>query len=591
MMRSTRAAAAEETWDKMLSAMETPARTIAPKRRGSLADVGPSKKYKSISPRPAADFFFGALQRRLQLPQTSSWTGPTCCWPYREALATRPHFRLQACDTCRHKKVKCNWGIVSGTDRNLVATWTDQARRTNEKVAVLLERVARLEQSLESLRDEVRLRDYTAACDVSVHDAARAVARLYQTPPDTVLSAKSPLYSHGPVAIEAVESPLSLPPDFSTTTTTNPSRFASTTPFACEERRAPLPNLLALEAPTDADEIMAHVDSYLGQPYDLFPLMCKSSAYAVAVSVRKDGLQPNLQSCYALLMVALAKAYADPECVDSGLADFQMAGQIRGRLGEQLNLESVVVQFLITIFLLKKGLMINFALALHAACSSLYTLIKRDQASGIERDKSDRNTISSSFWIGHNLERDLVREIDDTFPQSSLHLLAEGFILPLGCDDSPSPSAPPIIRDEIMFFFAEMALRAVTARILTTPYWKIGGADRPEAGPPEISPLLPELRGQLDEWLLRMPASLDWSTEPVRGSNSPVVARLKILYWFARFSLARPLIVEALRNPAFSLPLQGWVLFQDGIMSAMKVLKVLLWEETELDFLMGNRYA
>lgn len=185
--------------------------------------------------------------------------------------------------------------------------------------------------------------------------------------------------------------------------------------------------------------------------------------------------------------------------------------------------------------------------------------------------------------------RDLIHEIDDTFPQSSLHLLAESFILPLGCDASPSLSEPPNIRDEIMFFFAEMSLRAVMARILATPYWKTGGQESPESRLPEISPLIQELRSQLGEWLLRLPAHLEWSAEPVKGSTSPVVARLKMLYWFARFSLARPLIVEALRDPGCPLCLQSWVQFQDGILAALKLLKVFLWEESELDFLKGNR--
>lgn len=243
--------------------------------------------------------------------------------------------------------------------------------RNNEKLAVLLDRFSRLEQSVASLQDEVRLRD-SAAPDSSFHDAARAVARLYQTPPDTVLSARSPRYSHG-LSDGPVESPPDLPSD------SGPSKYkyANTTPFACEERRAPLPDLLAQEPPTAVEDIMSHVDDYLRRPYDLFPLMCKSTAYEIAASVRKDGLQPNLRSCYVLLMVSLSKAYSDPESAGSGLADFQMAGQILGRLNGQPSLDFVVIQFLNSIFLLKKGLMVNFASSLHAACTSLYTLIRR----------------------------------------------------------------------------------------------------------------------------------------------------------------------------------------------------------------------
>ncbi|WP_237150004.1 hypothetical protein, partial [Metapseudomonas otitidis] len=54
-----------------------------------------------------------------------------------------------------------------------------------------------------------------------------------------------------------------------------------------------------------------------------------------------QGFLTNLNSCYALLMVALSKAFSDGSSMESGLADFQRATWMLGRLNAQLSLECV----------------------------------------------------------------------------------------------------------------------------------------------------------------------------------------------------------------------------------------------------------
>lgn len=190
-------------------------------------------------------------------------------------------------------------------------------------------------------------------------------------------------------------------------------------------------------------------------------------------------------------------------------------------------------------------------------------------------------------------------EIDETLPQSPLYQLKESFALPLGCDLPPGIQMPPSIRDGVMLFLAGMSLKAVLTRILTTVDW--AAADHRRDGPEhqrheaaaDVSPLTLELRNQLDEWLLHLPRCLDWSPEPARGSPAPpasqLATRLKHTYWFARFALARPMILGVLGRPARPLLLQTWALFGEGIVAAHKLVRIFVWEESETDFIMGNR--
>ncbi|OKL61509.1 hypothetical protein UA08_03108 [Talaromyces atroroseus] len=272
--------------------------------------------------------------------------------------------------------------------------------------------------------------------------------------------------------------------------------------MAREEIRPPLPDLLATTTPTDVMDLMPFVDDFLEHPRALFPLTCKSTAYNVAGIVRSEGLLTNIRSCYALLMVALSKAFSDCSSTESGLSDFQLANSMLGRLNAQLSLEYVQVLILSSLFLLKKGRLINFSMALHTACTSLYTLILRDNAAGVQRNKTERNNIMASYWICYNLEHELILEIDETLSQSSLCLLEENFPLPLGCDIPHNANLPPRIRDEIMLFMAEMSLKRILNRALTTSKPTAYSLDTSTPSHSQGSTLILELQNQVHDWLV-----------------------------------------------------------------------------------------
>lgn len=169
-------------------------------------------------------------------------------------------------------------------------------------------------------------------------------------------------------------------------------------------------------------------------------------------------------------------------------------------------------------------------------------------------------------------------------------MLEDCFPLPLGCDLSADINLPPRIRNELAFFLAETSLRAIMMRILRTPDLENCVLHLSEHGRrPEVSPLFQELRNQFDEWTLSLPSFFDWSAEPAKGAVSPLPTRLRLIYWFARFALFRPLVLRTLHDPSHRFSLLEFTLLQDGLLAALAFIKVAAWEEPEVDFIMGNR--
>lgn len=183
----------------------------------------------------------------------------------------------------------------------------------------------------------------------------------------------------------------------------------------------------------------------------------------------------------------------------------------------------------------------------------------------------------------------MLSEVDNTLPQSSLYLLEESLALPLGCDASLRPSMQVQTRNAFMFFLAEMSLRTTVARIITIPGLEDNIQGPSEYVGAEISPLTKELRSQLDGWASRLPDCLGWSVEPGKGASSPLAKRLKLLYWFARFALYRPLILHTQQNPSLRLQNIEWSLLHEGLLSALTLTKVFLTEEPDIDIIEGNR--
>jgi hypothetical protein len=144
-----------------------------------------------------------------------------------------------------------------------------------------------------------------------------------------------------------------------------------------------------------------------------------------------------------------------------------------------------------------------------------------------------------------------------------------------------------------------MSLRAILELILTSPELNAPSIPASTHQPYQlnVSPVQQELHSQLDTWILRLPANLDWSVDPVPvptnayAERSPLTSRLKLLYWYARFSLHRPFMLQILENGAIWSHLPIWEPFREGLLPALNLLKIYAIEQPDIEVIMANRYV
>lgn len=166
-------------------------------------------------------------------------------------------------------------------------------------------------------------------------------------------------------------------------------------------------------------------------------------------------------------------------------------------------------------------------------------------------------------------------------PRSFLYQLEDRLPLPLGCDEHATVHMKRDSRTTYTFFLAEMSLKGIIAHILEIPESFQSEVDN--------SPLIQELKTQLDGWEASVPSFLGWSPDATKGVTSLVGVRLKLLYWYARFSISRSLINHALHDLEHRLSFIGWMVFQDGLLAGLNMIKVSILEEADIDIIMGNR--
>lgn len=178
-------------------------------------------------------------------------------------------------------------------------------------------------------------------------------------------------------------------------------------------------------------------------------------------------------------------------------------------------------------------------------------------------------------------------------PQSRLSEFEELFSLPLPCEEPTNKNMSIRVRNLYTFFLADTSLRAILERTLTTSglTTSVQGFHMQTGCGSSItfSPIIQELRQQLDTWVLRLPPNFDWSVEPGCGTLSPVGTRLKLLYWFARFSVLRPTVLHILSVSPLQPRFLQWEPFRESLQPALTMVKVYLVEQSDVDVLMANR--
>jgi hypothetical protein len=141
---------------------------------------------------------------------------------------------------------------------------------------------------------------------------------------------------------------------------------------------------------------------------------------------------------------------------------------------------------------------------------------------------------------------DLLRQVN-SFLRSLLFHLEVRLSLPLGCDEAGTIHLNTSTRTAYTFFLAEMSLKTIIARIPTTPDLDYSVPNTLHTNA-QISPLVQEPKTQIDGWGASLPNFLGWSAESNKGAAFSFGTRLRLLCWFAQFSLFKPHIIKVLHD-------------------------------------------
>lgn len=161
--------------------------------------------------------------------------------------------------------------------------------------------------------------------------------------------------------------------------------------------------------------------------------------------------------------------------------------------------------------------------------------------------------------------------------------------LPLGCDESSLSHMEKSTRITYLFFLAETSLREILARIFSISSSESMLPLDAQSSRMTMSPIISELKSQLSIWKTGVPQSLEWLPEPSGNVRSPLHVRLKLLYWLAQFRLMQPSVNQVVRNAHAEFNIDVWTTLMHGLSSGYTLIRVLNWEVTHLDLIMGKR--
>jgi hypothetical protein len=179
----------------------------------------------------------------------------------------------------------------------------------------------------------------------------------------------------------------------------------------------------------------------------------------------------------------------------------------------------------------------------------------------------------------------------DTLPRSRLCDLEHCLPLPLGCDEPVMTHVKKSSKRTIyLFFLAETSLKNILAQILSISA-QDSQLQESQIAIITVSPVIMELEKQLAAWKDKVPHYLGWSSEPMKGELLPLATRLKMIFWFSRFSLFTSLVLDILDDPDRPLNMTSWSCLQDGLSAGLILVKVFVLEKMQVDAITGKRSA
>ncbi|KAL2421662.1 hypothetical protein ABEF95_008365 [Exophiala dermatitidis] len=460
-----------------------------------------------------------------------------------------------ACERCRIKKLKCEGRPICTYCQKYGAectyqTWTAPA--SVPSTALLLERIAALEEKLEGLSSEAQPL-HSIEQTIQESDTVPTTGkengnnyRFYLTPSSSGLPSKladnSPpsstndvedhnIFRSDEVVLQNIhESPYSH------------DRRVSSPGGAESERDNATSTTVEHHDLNDTADILPLMEQYLKLVCPLFPIICDVYLWEAASTVVATGFKNDLYSCMVSFVMLLAKAYSSASV---GPDEY--------------------------------------------SCTTLYTVIKWEETRNLYKTDIEMNTILRTYWICHDFERDLTSEID-VLPSSRLSELEDQMPLPLGCDEASLSHLEKTRRIKYLIFLADTSLRSILARInAMCSEFKASPVSSQWPGKVALSPVAVELRSQLAACDRNVPPSLDWSPCPSENTPSLIRTRLRLLYWLAQFRMCEPVVVAVMSNTRAEFNIDVWSSLMHGLSSGYTLVRTLVREGVQIDAIMGKR--
>ena len=153
--------------------------------------------------------------------------------------------------------------------------------------------------------------------------------------------------------------------------------------LVCEELRSPFSSSCCEpESFPDTETILTQVHTFFRDVCPLYPVICDVVMHDTAVTIANNGFDFDIESCLVLVVVALASAYAKGSDEKAGLSEFSLCEKRFRALRPRFTLEYTQVQILAALFVLKKGAVLECWRRLHAGCTTLYVMLRRQVMDG-----------------------------------------------------------------------------------------------------------------------------------------------------------------------------------------------------------------
>ncbi|KAL2392387.1 hypothetical protein ABEF93_002342 [Exophiala dermatitidis] len=506
-----------------------------------------------------------------------------------------------ACERCRIKKLKCEGRPICTYCQKYGAECTYQTWTTPTSVpstAFLLERIAALEEKLEGLSSEAQPlhspeQSNPESDTVPTGDENGNNQRLYLTPSSSGLPSNpigtSPVSTTDDLQYHNIlHSDQVAPQNVHESPDGHDSRDGS--PAAADsDWDSARPTFVERFRLNDTADVLPLMELYLELVCPLFPMICDVYLWEAASTVGATGFKNDLYSCMVSFVMLLAKAYSSSSVDPDESSVFSETVHRLSSLPVQLTLDYAHTQVLCSLFLLKRHRLLEAWHWLHAGCTTLYTVIKWEETRNLYKTDVEKNTILRTYWICHNLERDLTSEID-VLPSSRLSELEDQMPLPLGCDEASLSHLEKTRRIKYLFFLADTSLRSILARIdAMCSEFKASPVSSQWPGKVALSPVAVELKSQLAAWDRNVPPSLDWSPCPSENIPSLTRTRLRLLYWLAQFRLCEPVVISVMGNTRAEFNIDVWSSLMHGLSSGYTLVRTLVREGVQIDAIMGKR--